>query len=332
MEQSRVQGQASARQLSLTDYNQTMRVAVGELPDAPNSFDLASWKRIVSTLCAVALGLLFVVSGGWKVLAPFKTGELLEQARVPAGWGVAGSLSLGTIELFAAFLLFVPRFRRLGGLLSSALLVFFMGWIGFFYHSLVGQECSCFPLIKRTVGPGFFIGDGIMLLFAVLAFLWSPPVRRMRVPLIALASLTALALASFGVASTQRSGLRAPSPLVVDGKSESIANGKVFLFFYDPQCMHCDAAARFMSKFNWNDTRVIGIPTTEPQFAPSFLHDTGLKAGTSLEVQKLRNTFKFVDPPYGVALVDGRQVAAYGQAQFNVPSPKADLEKLGFVR
>jgi hypothetical protein len=308
-----------------------MQVAAAELPDAQDSFEVARWKRNVSLICAVALGLLFVVSGGWKVLAPFKTGELLEQARVPAGWGVLGALSLGTLELFTAFLLFVPRLRRFGGLLSSALLIFFIAWIGFFYQSLVGQECSCFPLIKRTVGPGFFIGDGIMLLFAMAAYFWSAPVRRFRLPAIALASLVVLALASFGVASSQRSGIRAPSPLVVDGKPESITNGKVFLFFYDPQCMHCDAAARFMAKFNWNDTRVIGIPTAEPQFAPSFLHDTKLKAGTSLQTQKLRQTFKFVDPPYGVALVDGRQVAAYGQAQFNVPSPKADLEKLGFV-
>lgn len=309
-----------------------MQVAAAEFPDAQDSFEVARWKRNVSLICAIALGLLFVVSGGWKVLAPFKTGELLEQARVPAGWGVLGAVSLGTLELFAAFLLFIPRLRRLGGLLSAGLLIFFIGWIGFFYQSLVGQECSCFPLIKRTVGPGFFIGDGIMLLFALLAYFWSAPVRRFRLPAIALASLIVLALGSFGLASSQRSGLRAPSTLVVDGKPERITNGKVFLFFYDPQCMHCDAAARFMAKFNWNDARVIAIPTTEPQFAPSFLHDTGLKAGTSLETQKLRNTFKFVDPPYGVALVDGRQIAAYGQAQFNVPSPKADLEKLGFVR
>ena len=58
--------------------------------------------------------------------------------------------------------------------------------IGYFYHALVGQECSCFPIIKRTVGPGFFVGDGIMLLLALAAFFWSRPVLRFRVPLMAL--------------------------------------------------------------------------------------------------------------------------------------------------
>jgi hypothetical protein len=289
-------------------------------------------KRTASLLCAILLGLIFLISGGWKVLSPLRTGELLEQARVPAGWGAIGASSLGALELLSAFLLLVPRFRRFGGILGSALIVFFIGWIGYYYHALVGQECSCFPIIKRTIGPGFFAGDGVMLLLGVVAFLWSPAVRSLRVPAIALATVAVLSAVSLSAAKLQNRGIEAPSPLVVDGKPQSITDGKVFLFFYDPQCMHCDAAARFMAKFDWANTRVIAIPTTEPQFAPSFLHDTGLKAGTSLETEKLRKVFKFVDPPYGVALIDGRETAAFGQAQFNVPSPKVQLEKIGFVQ
>ena len=111
-------------------------------------------------------GAEYSVSGGWKVLSPFKTGELLEQARVPAGLGVPGASGSGTIELFAAVMLLLPQLRRWGGLLGSALVIFFLGWIGYYYHALVGQECSCFPMIKRTIGPGFFIGDGVMLLLS----------------------------------------------------------------------------------------------------------------------------------------------------------------------
>jgi uncharacterized membrane protein YphA (DoxX/SURF4 family) len=307
-----------------------MGVALADFPEAADN--AAKWKRLGASVCAVLLGIIFLVSGGWKVLSPVHTGELLEQARVPAGWGAVGASALGTLELFAAFLLFTPRFRRLGGLLGSALLVFFIGWVAFFYQALAGQECSCFPIIKRTVGPGFFVGDTIMLLLGLAALAWSRPVERLRVPFLAFLALAATAVVSFGVAHAGNQGLKAPSPLVVDGKPQSISEGKVFLFFYDPQCMHCDAAARFMSKFNWASTRVIGIPTTEPQFAPSFLHDTGLKAKTSLETGKLRKVFQFVDPPYGVALENGRQVAAFTQAQFNAPSPKPDLQKLGFVQ
>jgi len=286
----------------------------------------------VATISAIVLGLIFLVSGGWKVLSPFKTGELLEQARVPAGAGVLGAASLGTVELFAAFLLFVPQFRRWGGFLSSVLLIFFMSWVGYFYPALAGQECKCFPFIKRTVGPGFFISDGIMLLLAVAAFLWSPRVARFRVPVIAFLALATLASVSYGVNAAERRNVQVPTPVVVDGKSQSLAEGKVFLFFYNPSCEHCDAAAKFMSKLDWGDTRIVAIPTEDPQWAGSFLHDTGLRASTSLETAKLRKSFAFVDPPFGVALEGGRVKETFGQAQFYAPLPEADLKKLGFVK
>jgi len=101
---------------------------------------------------------------------------VLEQAQVPAGLGPLGAASLGTLELFAALLLFFPQFRRLGGLLGSALILFFIGWIAFYYHVLVGHECSCFPIIKRSIGPGFFVGDGVMALFGA-PIVKTPPVQ-----------------------------------------------------------------------------------------------------------------------------------------------------------
>lgn len=288
--------------------------------------------RNVGAICAILLGIVFLVSGGWKVLMPFQTGELLEQAQVPAGLGVLGASVLGTLELFTAVLLFIPSCRRWGGLLSSSLMVFFIAWIGYFYHTLVGRECSCFPLIKRTIGPGFFIGDGIMLLMALAAVLWSPTVRRFRVPAVALASVAILALVSFGVSAKERQSVQVPTPLMVDGKPENLTHGKVFVFFYDPSCEHCDAASRYMSTFNWKDTQVVAIPTVNPQWAASFLHDTHLKAGTSLELAKMKKAFPFVDPPFGVALVDGNPKETFNQGQFNKPLPKAELEKLGFVQ
>src|SRR5437764_7695995 len=292
----------------------------------------ANWKRTAATVSAILLGLIFLASGGWKVLSPFKTGELLEQARVPAGLGVLGAVSLGTVELFAAFLLFVPRLSRWGGLLGSGLMIFFMGWVGSYYHVLAGQECSCFPIIKRTVGPGFFISDGAMLLLALIAFAWSPRVARFKVPAIAFAALVALAAVSFGVNAAERRNIQVPTPVVVDGKPQSLADGKVFLFFYDPSCLHCDAASKFMSKLNWDDTKIVAIPTVDPQWAKSFLHDTGLKASTSLEKDKLRKAFAFADPPFGVALENGRVKETFGQAKFSAPSPEPDLKRLGFVK
>jgi uncharacterized membrane protein YphA (DoxX/SURF4 family) len=305
------------------EYNRRESLMFEEIP---------SGKRKAATICAILLGLLFLVSGAWKVLSPFQAGELLEQAQVPAGWGVLGAMSLGTVELFAAFLLFLPRFRRWGGLLGSALMIFFMLWIGYYYHVLVGRECSCFPIIKRAVGPAFFLEDGVMLLLGVLAYVWSPQVRSLRVPAIVFAALAVLAGASFGANAFERGKLQVPVPITVDGKPQNLAEGKVLLFFYDPSCMHCDAAARFMGKLNWGGTKIVAIPTVNPQWAGSFLHDTHLKAGTSLELDKLKKAFPFVDPPFGVALVDGLRKESFGQARFTPPQPEAELKKLGFVQ
>jgi uncharacterized membrane protein YphA (DoxX/SURF4 family) len=306
----------------------SMSVAVATDLDTPRE---NSWKRTAALIATLLMTLIFAVSGGWKMLDPFRTGEVLEQAKVPGGLGTLGASVLGTLEVFTAVLLAIPRYRRWGGLLASGLMLFFLGWIGFYYKDLVGQECSCFPIIKRSVGPMFFVTDGIMLALAVIAYFWSPVVKSLKVPAIALASVAAVALGAYGVGAAQRTGLAAPSPIVVDGKPTSVTNGKVFLFFYDPMCMHCNKAAQFMSGFNWGDTKVIAIPTTSPQFAEGFLRDNKLKAGTALELDKLRATFKFVDPPYGVALVDGHQKEAFGITQFEPPAPEADLKKLGFI-
>jgi len=290
------------------------------------------WHGTVAAFSAILLGVIFLVSGGWKVLEPFKTGELLEQAKVPAGFGTWGAAALGTLELLAAFMLFHPRLRRWGGLLGSGLLVFFVGWIGYYYSALVGKECSCFPLIKRSIGPGFFISDGVMLLLGVAAFAWSAKVASAKLPLQALAALAVLAGVSYGVNARMHRNVQVPTPVTVDGKPQNLAEGKVLLFFYDPSCMHCDAAAKFMSKLNWGDTKIVSIPTVNPQWAAAFLHDTGLKASTSLELDKLKKAFPFVDPPYGVALVDGQVKETFTQAQFNAPLPQPDLQKLGFVK
>jgi hypothetical protein len=76
----------------------------------------------------------------------------------------------------------------------------------------------------------------------------------------------------------------------------------------------------------------VAIPTVNPQWADSFLHDTKLKASTSLEFDKLKKAFPFVDPPFGVALDDGRVKETFGQAQFYPPLPQAELQKLGLIK
>ena len=147
-----------------------------------------------------------------------------------------------------------------------------------------------------------------------------------------LTSVFLLAGVSYGVNAASRSHVQIPTPVVVDGKAQNLAQGKVFLFFYDPECSHCDQASKYLSTLQWADTRIVAIPTHDFQFAADFLRDTHLKAGTSLEVAKLKKAIPFVDPPFGVALVDGQAKATFAQTQFNQPLPAPDLRKLQFVK
>jgi|HubBroStandDraft_6_1064221.scaffolds.fasta_scaffold66464_3 uncharacterized membrane protein YphA (DoxX/SURF4 family) len=292
--------------------------------------DLPQWKSIASSVFAVLLAILFFVSGCWKLSDPFQWSQAMEQFRVPADLALPFSIAVGVAEAFGAVLIVIPRLRRWGGILISLLLVAFMLYIGVNYNALVGKECSCFPLVKRAVGPGFFVGDAVMLAMSLAAAAWSRRPSGLRTASVILGAVLVFAGVSFGSNLTRQSGLQAPDTITVDGKSYSLQQGNIFLFFYDPECMHCDAAARRMSKLDWKDTKVVAIPTRQAQFAAAFLHDSGLVAGTSLDLQRLRDTFKFVDPPYGVALVRGHQKAVV--SSFDDSEPAKTLSGIGFVQ
>jgi len=300
-----------------------------ELGLAPGGVDLPAWQKAVSTICALFLTILFFASGAWKLTDPFQWAQALTEFKVPSNLALPFTLILGIGETLSAVLILVPRFRRWGSWLIAFMLVAFMLYIGANYGALAGKDCSCFPIVKRTIGPGFFAGDTVMLLMAAMAGWWARRSENLRAALVVLGAVFVFAGVSFGVNAVRQAGLKAPASITVDGQPYALRQGDVFLFFYDPECMHCDAAARRMSKLNWKNTKVIAIPTHDFQFAGAFLHDTGLKAGTSLDMQLLRSKFQFVDPPYGVALHNGREKATV--AGFVDSEPGATLRRIGFV-
>jgi len=292
--------------------------------------DLPAWKKVLSGAFAVLLGLIFFSSGAWKLSDPFRWAQFLNEFKIPDALSVPFTLALGIGEALGAVLIVVPRFRRWGSWLVGLLLLSFLIYIGVNYSTLVGKDCSCFPLVKRTVGPGFFIGDGAMLVMAALAGWWARSSENLRAALVILGAVAVFAGVSFGVNSARQTGLKAPDSITVDGKPFSLQQGNIFLFFYDPTCPHCEAAAKKMSKFNWKDTKIVAIPTEEPQFAASFLHDTNFHALTSNDLKLLRGTFQFVNAPYGVALERGRQKATFPTFEEG-GEPDNTLHRLGFI-
>jgi uncharacterized membrane protein YphA (DoxX/SURF4 family) len=294
------------------------------------ALELPPWKSVVSHIAALILAVLFLASGIWKITDPFGWAHMVEEFLVPPQLSLPFTLILAVAETFAGAMVLVPRFRRWGAILSAILLVTFMGYMGLHYSQLVGKDCSCFPLVKRTVGPAFFVGDAAMLGAALLAGWWARPSTSKRSAAVVLGAVAVFAAVSYGSALTHQTGTKAPDSITVDGKPYSLTRGKIFVFFYDPNCSHCDAAARVMAKLNWKtDVSIVGIPTEQPQFAPAFIKDTGMKMVTSLDLEPLKKIFPFGDPPFGVLLENGRERGPV--PHYEGSEPVDTLRKFGFI-
>ena len=302
----------------------------GALASGARSTEVPAWKSLAGHAAAAAIALLFVVAGVWKITNPFTWSTMLEQLQVWYQVSLPFTIALGIAETFAGVLILLPRFRRWGAVLAVVMLAVFMVYAGWNYSTLIGKECSCFPWVKRTIGPGFFVGDAVMLALAALAGFWAKPSHGVRVAAVALGAIAVFAAVNLGVAYSRESGTEAPASITAEGQPFRLDTGRVFLYFYDPMCMHCDQAAREMARYKWaSDVRRVALPTAQPQFAAQFLKDTGFQAVTSLDFESLKKTFPFGDPPFGVVLERGRQKAAV--RTFAGDEPRATLQRLGFV-
>jgi uncharacterized membrane protein YphA (DoxX/SURF4 family) len=296
---------------------------------AVSDFERPGWKTALNWVAAVLTAALFLVSGIWKITDLPRWSVMLHQFKVPENLTLASAFLLGVSETVAGVLVLVPRFRRWGAWLSSLLLVVFMVYIGIFYSELSGKDCSCFPILKRAVNPMFFVEDGVMLLLAVVAGIWARRPESLKIAGVILGAVVVFAGVMLGVTMGPQKGALAPASITVEGKQFSLQEGKIFIFFFDPECLHCLEAARKMSKMNWGDTKVVVVPSRVPQFAHDFLHDAKLTAGVSNDLELLKKTFPYVSTPAAVAIEDGREKVKV--AQFGDIEPEATLKKIHFI-
>ncbi len=289
-------------------------------------------KSALNWTTAILMAAVFLIAGIWKATDPARVAVMLTQLKVPQSMSLVLAVCLAIGETFTGILLLAPRFRKWGSVTGTILLMAFMVYVGVHYSELRGADCSCFPWLKRTVGPGFFVGDAVMLLLAIVAGITAPAAATLRATAVVLAGVTVFALASFGIASTRHTGVKAPDSITAeDGRKISLGEGKVFIYFFNPQCMHCLDAGRKLATLNWGDTRFIGVPTENPQFGGWFMGKAGLtgKGPVSDDLDLLKKVFPFDLPPAGVALEDGYEKTML--LQFEDAEPKATLAKLGFA-
>src|SRR5580658_4935892 len=144
------------------------------------SLEVPGWKSAASWIAATLLAILFAVSGVWKITYPLDWAVRIAELKFPEHLSLAAALVFGIAETLGAALILMPRFRRVGAALIGLLLVGFMIYFAANYSALRGAECSCFPWVKRVVGPGFFLGDGALLALAAVAWMWAKPVHGLR--------------------------------------------------------------------------------------------------------------------------------------------------------
>ena len=293
------------------------------------SLELPGWKTALSWTGAVLLAILFLASGLWKTADPQGWAQRIAELKVPGPLSLAAALGFGIAETLGAVLILVPRFRRWGAILISVLLLAFMGYFLLNYSALHGAECSCFPWVKRVVGPEFFLGDGFMLVLAACAGIWSKPSGSLRAALVIAGVVTVFAFVSYGVEAVRQNGVRAPDTIVVDGRPYSLGHGKVVLFFFNPMCSHCLESAKRMSAFAWGETRVVAIPVEQAAYAEAFLKETGLKAVVTSDFSRLKTIFGYTAYPFAVAVDSGHEKAAL--TTFEKDEPRATLQHLGFI-
>ncbi len=297
--------------------------------ESPSPAELPAWKNTLGLVAGVLLAAVFLVSGVWKILDPLRAAALMTQALVPHLLSLPAALAFGVAETVAAVLLVVPRHRRWGALLATLMLVSFLLYFAIFYGQLRGQDCNCFPWVKRAVGPAFFISDAVMLLAALVAGWWARPSQGSRNAAVIAGAVTVFALLCWGMTAVRQQGVKAPDVITVDGQPYSLQYGRIFLYFFHPECAHCDVAARAMSRYNWGETKVVAVVWDQAQFAGQFLRSTGLRAGLTTDLQVLQEAFSVPAYPAGVALEHGRMKA--NLTVFEGQEPEATLKKLGFV-
>jgi len=300
---------------------------------------MPGWKSLLSHAAALVVAFLFICAGVYKAIDPYKFANLAKNLLVPYNLTLPLALLLAVAETTAGVMILVPRFRRWGAILAGLLLLAFMTYIGWNYKALIGRDCSCFPELKlplgitidmrRSVGPGFFYGDFGFMVAAAIAGFWAKRSQGLRTAAVILGAVAVFTAVSYGSAYSKLTGLKAPDSIVVDGQPMSLQEGRVFLFFYDPECGTCNAVGKSMGPLKFkNDITLIGIPTRRPQFAASYLHDNGLNFKTSTDSAKLREVFVFDNPPYAALIERGRQTGVILPTQFDEYNPSKHFELL----
>ena len=263
-------------------------------------------RRILIWLPALALAAIFGAAGAWKLYAPAAAGIRLVEVAVPSAYGLPLAVLLGSLEMFAALMLLLPPYRRVGAAVAGTLLAVFMVYMASRYGQLKGTECGCLPGRHRALGIGFFIEDGLMLAAAIALVVLAPPALARTRSLVrpALALLVIVALGA-GSAALERPLLARDTALslrLMDraGRVAEMAlspRSSTLLYFYNPSCLDCKKASAEIARLRLAVPLIV-LPDSQPELAYEYLSRAGIRnALVALDYQPLAARFKLKQVP-----------------------------------
>ena len=275
---------------------------------------LPGWKNAIGWTCAIVMAIVWLVAGIWKLSDIAGWQIKLSQMLVPTSFTLIGTMAVSAGEVLAGVLLLRPAWRRLGGLMSTLLLLVFMAYMAINYTALKGADCTCFPWLERAVGPAFFWSDAAMVAVSLLAAWFAPRVAEIRRAGTALVGVALLSSAALGYHwFGPQPGSDVPETITVAEQQYNLRQGRVFVYFFNPSCMHCLDAGILLSEHKWKGD-FVALATEEQNFAEGFLKDAGLAdiAKLSPDLEILRETFPFDLPPYAAVIENGKVLERIG--------------------
>lgn len=215
----------------------------------------ATWAlRLAGRFAGRALGLLFLFAGVAKALHPADFAQEIRDYHILTSVVLTGVLAYGIVVLECGLgaALLVNLRPRVSLAVAGALLVVFLGAVGYAWATGSTAECACFgPGMTRTPGQAF-VED--LLLLAVVPWAWwgrrftVAPTNSFKLALVALGLAVGVTVpAVAGMTGVSRGaagavGSDAFKTIEVQDLATNLATGEHLVLLMSTECAHCQAA------------------------------------------------------------------------------------------
>ena len=200
--------------------------------EATNIQSQPQWRQWIGAGAAIAMGVLWLLAGIWKLGIISQWQLMMTQILVPVSLSLVATMAVIIGDLTAGILLVYPPWRRLGGLFSTGLLTIFTTYFAINYNTLKGADCSCFPWVERTVDPAFFWTESVMIALSLVAAWFAPPMRKLGTAAKTVAAIVTVAFIALAINKlAPQLDTEVPASIQTNGDELSLHQGKVFIFF-----------------------------------------------------------------------------------------------------